>query len=492
MWNQIGLQSSAEAAYARRRRLGRRGKSEPLVQLAKLLLTDINSMSRCLRLLLFAGLIPSLAGAGDAMPGSASASWRSDFDVLRSEVVMQSGAYSEVARDAALSRIDAVQSREIPLERGELIAELMRISALAQNGHDYFDTGTGWFPDRRLPLRLLWLADGLIVSRTAPEQAALSGSRVLRLGGKTPDEVMAVLQSLDGSLPGYLRTNKYWLLESTDLLHAVGISSAPDRVVIEVETDSGKLITRELVAVPSGQVPMDIGRLGNLSLKRSAQEQELDWRPAVTAEADPFYLREREKQFRLTELPGLDALYIQLRANLDGVDERLGDFAERAARAVAETPRAHLILDERFNFGGNSDLTLDLMRAIGRHENGRIYVLISGNTFSAGIVSTALVKQESGGRAVIVGEPVGDRLRWWSEGHNVCLPYSGYCLHVSTGLWDLVHGCSGEPGCYGDRFGIRVADLDPDLPVPMTIADWRAGRDPLLEAIEKDLATILR
>ncbi|MFA9217781.1 MAG: hypothetical protein ACEQSK_11845, partial [Sphingomonadaceae bacterium] len=65
--------------------------------------------------------------------------------------------------------------------------------------------------------------------------------------------------------------------------------------------------------------------------------------------------------------------------------------------------------------------------------------------------------------------------------------HSRYCLHVTSGLWDLQHGCAAEAGCYGDRFAIRVNDLTPDLPAPVTAIAWRAGRDPSMEAIRRDL-----
>ena len=37
-------------------------------------------------------------------------------------------------------------------------------------------------------------------------------------------------------------------------------------------------------------------------------------------------------------------------------------------------------------------------------------------------------------RVRIVGETLADRLIFWSEGENVCLPTSHYCLRATTGL----------------------------------------------------------
>ncbi len=84
--------------------------------------------------------------------------------------------------------------------------------------------------------------------------------------------------------------------------------------------------------------------------------------------------------------------------------------------------------------------------------------------------------------------PPGDRLTFWSEARPVCLPASRYCMRVNAGLWDLERGCAGRDGCYGDAYGATVGSLQPDLPAPLTIADWLAGRDPGLDAIRRDLA----
>ncbi len=67
-------------------------------------------------------------------------------------------------------------------------------------------------------------------------------------------------------------------------------------------------------------------------------------------------------------------------------------------------------------------------------------------------------------------------------------PNSHYCLHVTTGLWDLIKGCAGEADCYGDRLDARIASLDPQLRAPLTATAWLAGRDPGMEAIKADVA----
>jgi hypothetical protein len=141
------------------------------------------------------------------------------------------------------------------------------------------------------------------------------------------------------------------------------------------------------------------------------------------------------------------------------------------------------VLDLGFDFGGDIHQTRELAREMVKAVPGRIFVLTGPYTFSAGIVFAAAVKHDAGDRATIVGEPVGDRLRFWSEGKHACMPKSGYCFQVSNGLWDLTRGCAKEYGCYGDRLDARVDSLEPDIPAPLTSRDWLSGRDPAMEAV---------
>jgi hypothetical protein len=69
------------------------------------------------------------------------------------------------------------------------------------------------------------------------------------------------------------------------------------------------------------------------------------------------------------------------------------------------------------------------------------------------------------------------------------MPDSHYCLHLTTGLWDLVHGCAERPERCGDKYDARVVDLFPDLDAPFTLTSWVSGRDPGMEAIERDLSS---
>ncbi|MCG2586238.1 hypothetical protein [Massilia sp. TS11] len=409
-----------------------------------------------------------------------------DLAVARTDFVLRSQAYSMPARLKALALLDQAKARAGELSPAQFAALMARLAAISGNGHETFMT-IAWSPAQRLPLRTVWFEDALLVTRTAPEQAELLGARITAVEGKPLRALSTLLAQHSGGPERYARWNAAWLYENPEMLHALGFAAAPDRLRLRLTLRDGRQVERTVATVDRKLVP---GGMVNVmqSKSLSALEQEHGWRVANADAPEPLYLQEPDQWFRARELPELDALYLQFRANYDRDNGKtLSAFAEQWAKAIAAKPPRRIILDERFNTGGNSDLTMELMRVIGQQVREKVYILTSQYTFSAGIVSSALVKRHAGAKAVVVGSPVGDYLRWWSEGVDVKLPNSGQYLRYSTGLWDLQKGCAGESHCYGDKFDARVADLSPQLKAPVRASDWLAGRDPALEAITADI-----
>ena len=71
---------------------------------------------------------------------------------------------------------------------------------------------------------------------------------------------------------------------------------------------------------------------------------------------------------------------------MDAGGRDIGAFVARVQGALAQGKPRNLVLDLRFDIGGDIDTTRDLARDIAAKVPGRIFVLIGPYTFSAGIV----------------------------------------------------------------------------------------------------------
>jgi hypothetical protein len=148
-----------------------------------------------------------------------------------------------------------------------------------------------------------------------------------------------------------------------------------------------------------------------------------------------------------------------------------------------------VVLDMRFNGGGNLTTARDFMKRLPALVTGRIFVLTSPVTFSAAISSIGYLKQAAPDRVTIVGEGVGDRLVFFAEGSRVTLPNSGTMISFSTQRHDYNTGCRPYSDCHPPVVAnpIAVPSLAPDVAAPWTIDAYRVGRDPGMEAVAAEL-----
>jgi hypothetical protein len=80
-----------------------------------------------------------------------------------------------------------------------------------------------------------------------------------------------------------------------------------------------------------------------------------------------------------------------------------------------------------------------------------------------------------------VGEPCGDRLDTFSEGGNLILPNSRLTVHYANGF----HGYSKieYPQYRPYYMDMNVDNLNPNIPVNLSFADYFSGEDPVLDAV---------
>jgi hypothetical protein len=276
-----------------------------------------------------------------------------------------------------------------------------------------------------------------------------------------------------------------FFLESPELLNAAGLAANADRVTLQLKLRDGSERDAEIVAEPPDpHAPWTFG-VKYLTPQKFRNETP-GWTPLLPLNtALPVFLREFNVPFRSEYWEDRHVYYIQFRSNGDENGYAIGDFVERVrADILAKRPR-FIILDQRFNQGGDFTKTASLMKALTTLTDSvqHIYVLTSAWTFSAGNTSVALAKDHAGNRLTIVGEPVGDRIRMWGEGGSMSLPNSKLSIGFATGMHDYSQPCTGQPGCFWIMrfFPMHVKSIEPDVRVPYTFDDYVNLRDPILD-----------
>lgn len=87
---------------------------------------------------------------------------------------------------------------------------------------------------------------------------------------------------------------------------------------------------------------------------------------------------------------------------------------------------------------------MPLIDAISENASRQVAVLIDKFTFSAAIVFVAILKHRLGRRLKLIGEEMGDGLRFFAEGGLLDLPISGAVVRYSSAFHDWENGTSNE------------------------------------------------
>jgi hypothetical protein len=389
--------------------------------------------------------------------------------------IARNRAYTPASRAEALRRLALLPGLTGDPARFEL--EVSHIAALSDNGHSALLPPQWASRYKRSPVRLGLFADGLYVVAAPPDRRRLVGRQVLRINGHGWRQVRAAYARYQGGEPAFRDQFVTLFMELPALLVAAGFGTDPDLVEYSLAPRRRGSPEQVLVAAALSPYPGEAAFTGTpMTIEAAAM---------LPAAARPLYLREPRESFRLAFVPEIDAAFIQLKAT-GGL--HIDDFlANTLAELRTRRPR-NIIIDLRFNIGGNLNITRDFMQALpGLAQGGRVYAITSGRTFSAAISSLGYLRQAAGDRLVIVGEPIGDRLEFWAEGDIMRLPGLGALMLYATERHNYMTGCP-EEDCHASirEHPIRVTGLQPDIAAPLRYADFRAGRDPAMEAVARD------
>jgi hypothetical protein len=419
--------------------------------------------------------VRELLGTVDAGRLSRDEGWRADVWFLAREVKRRAVApFREIAEPDFDDRVRRL-ARAVPdLTDAQIIAGLLRLLVPLGDGHAFVAPPEDR-PDlnRVLPVKFYLFAEGLFVTAAAPRYRPLLGAQVLRVGDHPAGEVLAALE------PIISRDNDQqlaWLgpevLPWSPMLHALGLTGDPGAVTLTVrfsDQTTGSVtvgataapVPREYPTVAPSASPARPGVRGWLSLA--------DTLPGPV----PLYLRRWDVLYWFEYLPAEDLVYFQLNGVGDGPQESLAEFCERLFGFIGGHAVTTLVIDLRWNGGGNTLLAQSLLHhLIGcarlRHPGG-LFVIIGRGTFSAAQNTATAVERET--NAIFVGEPTGSRPNFIGETSLFELPYSRAVANVSDLYWQTSWPVDDRPW------------IGPELYTPPTFAAYRQNRDPAMEAI---------
>jgi hypothetical protein len=406
----------------------------------------------------------TLAGAFDFKRLSRVEGWRHDLAFVASELDrMHVDPFRKTTREEFEKEVRRLHEDIPRLNDNQTIVRLMGLMRRVGDGH------TGCYPDMvsawsaTLPLQFELFPEGLYVIAADSARSDLVGSRVLRFGEHSSEETIRTLEPIISrdNPQGVLRSSVSFL-RYPQILQGLGVVPEPDRVALTLATPDGGERTVTVAATPTDP---GFNRITGHPSWVTAFES--------SPGPDPLYLRKRRTPYWFEYLPGQRTVYFQFNSVTDDAAEPLETFVNRLFQFLDANPVEKLIIDMRWNNGGNTRLLSPLIyRMIGHptlNRPGHLFAIVGRYTYSAGMNAATYMEQQT--NVILVGEPTPSSPNFVGESNIQTLPYSGVRVSISDVFWQ-----SSWPT---DR---RIS-LAPAIHVPPTFEAYRTKRDPALECI---------
>lgn len=391
---------------------------------------------------------------GRSLPASVGpGQWRDDLRYFAKELPRRhKNLYHAMTREQferAVAELDAA----IPsLQDHQIVVRLQQITGMVGDGHTRVHLPSTF---KMYPIALFWFGRELRVTAAGAEYQSVLGTRVVGIGGMSIDEVQARIATC---FPSAENENEWYVMAASpafivrpEILHALGTVTDLARAPFTFVDDAGRQSTVDIRPV---DVPPIKDRVVNLSLVPAAREQ-------------PLYRQRLGEAFWFTYLPESQTTYVNFRRY-----GSLGDHARELFAFLDSHRTTRLVIDLRQNGGGDflqgrKHLIAPITRRADINQRGRLFVIVGRYTFSAAMVNAIDFRKET--KAILVGEPIGERPNSYSENDEMTLPHSRLVVSYSTRYYKFLD--EDAPAVMPDK------RIDPDWP------SFQAGRDPVMEWI---------
>ncbi len=384
-------------------------------------------------------------------------------------------SFSAPAAFAFRQEVERLDGPAGAMPDAEFEMAVSRMVALAGNAHTTVDKQQRASLYGRAPLRFAWFSDGLYVVQATGPAEALLGHRVVGIDGRPVEQALAALEPYVSGTAEHVRVDSPPLLDCPPLLRAIWPDTDGEHLSVTLDDGtSARLATLPPMVEPFGLQPIMMIAPGGYGP---------EWKSVLVEY--PLSLREPDRVAVSAPL-GTDGIYVRINGNHNDAHGALTD--QLAAIAATRPPRGwrRMVLDLRFNVGGDERKTMAFTHALPEllGTRGNLWILTGNATFSAAIITAARARHFLADRAHIVGEAVGDHEPFWTDGGPaLVLRNSRIAIGHAYFRQDWASGCHDPSECNPFQFlyGVAAGDLTPEVNVGWSFADYAAGRDTVLE-----------
>lgn len=336
--------------------------------------------------------------------------WREDINYLARELVRcHPNLFFKIGEQDFKRAVADLDREAETLTWQEIYTRMTELVASIGDGH------TAIAPVEKLesyPVYPYWFKDGLYIIATDRVNVDLLNTRVIEVGGCTIDEVV-------GTLRPVISQDNYWgflgafpnYFTRPEIMSSLGLAKKNGELTLTLEKD-GKIFETTVT-------PLEYG---------------IDW---IQKRADREYEASGNDNYWYEYFPQSQVLQF----HYDSAQRQEGKpfffFVCELFSFVRKNPVEKLVLDMRYNSGGNSLLLepfmLRVMFDCRFNKKGKLFVVIGRETFSSAVLNAISMKKRT--NAIFVGEPTGGSPRHYGAPKRFTLPNSQLPVSCSTIFW---------------------------------------------------------
>ncbi len=403
--------------------------------------------------------------------------WIEDINYFESEFLNKAKSYSHEARKNCRKRLDNLKNSINKLSDFKIRLELCECVVLADNAHTSMP-----FPlYQQIPIRLYRFSDGLYIIKAGKEYAQHLGAKVLKINDKPVNEIEKALFPYLSGIEGWKKFKALDLMITPKILYELGLG---DKESIKLTYEKQNTVND--VIINKTLVKNDWEWYESWANLFPNNQQINDWVFLKETKEDlPLYLKKANEGVFYHFDNEQKLAYFQINS-FWYLNKEFRKLIRKFNKELKTKSDYDVVFDLRYYTGGNYNLATQLATDAPQilNDDKTIFLIISNKTYSAGIATAARIKHYAKEKIFILGEEVGDRLKFWSESEIVTLPNSGIRIYNPQKEHDWKDNSqnkySHKPNL---KYGVAAKDLRLDQEITMGFQDYMADKDPIIEWI---------
>jgi len=362
--------------------------------------------------------------------------------------------FANLSKEDFLAEKDKIAA-EIPnMSETEFYYALKHLVSLVGDAHtSVFYSDSEYKHLRTLPIAIETFEEDWYLMMVDVQNEPFLGTKVVAINDVPIDELFEKTKTIVSfENEALVKSNFSQTISFIEALMYLGVAKADEPVVYKVEMQDGT--------------------------EKSFEVNPLTERGILTAELEIFegatYAKTWQEGIYRALSVDADTLFIQYNACEESPELSMSDFTESIKKELNTNAYKTLILDLRYNGGGNSELIrpmIDMLKEAKTSHAFSVYTLIGKSTMSSAIINAIQFKDELD--ATLVGNPTGGNVNHFGELQFLELPNTKIAVSYSTKYFELITGYDKD-------------SLYPDVEITQTYDDYLAGKDTAVEWVLKN------